>query len=845
MATDDKTPEIPEIEPTDGEATPDVERVQVLPLVALRDTVIFPEMIVPLQVGRDRSVKALDRAVRTSQPVALVTQRSSEQEEIGSVDELYTIGTLAKIAQVIRLQDGTIRAIVQGQRRIRLLDLLQTEPHLEARVEIIEDAAEKTLEVEALMASIHGQIEQYVNSGASVPPEVAVAARNIVDGGLLADMTAYSPEMTTEQRQELLETIDVADRLRLASAFLAKQIEVLELKGRIQSEVKSEMDKTQREYILREQMKAIQKELGEDDPAVAEASELRERVEQSAMPDEVKEKALKEVDRLARIPSASPEQGVIRTYVDWLVSLPWGVETDDNLDLDDAEKALNEDHWGLEKPKERIVEYMAVRKLAEKIRSPILLFVGPPGVGKTSLGKSIARAMGRKFQRMSLGGIHDEAEIRGHRRTYIGALPGRVIQNIKTAGSSNPVFMLDEIDKVGMDFRGDPSSALLEVLDPEQNNSFQDNYLEVPFDLSKVLFIATANMLDTIPPALRDRMEVIQLAGYTQLERVRIAERFLVPKQLEAHGLTEKNLQFEESALVRLIQGFTREAGVRNLEREIANVARKVARRVASDDSYTVVIKAEDLEEYLGPGRFEYGELDAEDQVGMVTGLVVSDAGGDIVQVEATKMEGKDDFILTGQLGDVMKESARAGMSYIRARTKEFGIDQGTFEKTTLHIHVPAGATPKDGPSAGVTMATAMASLLTGKPVRRDLAMTGEITLRGRVLPIGGLKSKLLAAHLAGVKTVLIPKRNEKDLVDVPEEVLTQLRVIPVENMDQVLAEALIDAPRSAARIKAERDERQKLVARRPRRARKPKAETTIPASDGPSSEQPPAGQPA
>jgi ATP-dependent Lon protease len=847
VATDDKTPDIPEIEPTDEQenGAADLDRVQVLPLVALRDTVIFPEMIVPLQVGRDRSVKALDRAVRTSQPVALVTQRSSEQEEIGQADELYTIGTLAKIAQVIRLQDGTIRAIVQGQRRIRLLDLVQTEPHLEARIEVIEEAGEKTLEVEALMASIHGQIEQYVNSGASVPPEVAVAARNIVDGGLLADMTAYSPEMTTEQRQELLETVDVAERLRLASAFLAKQIEVLELKGRIQSEVKSEMDKTQREYILREQMKAIQKELGEDDPAVAEASELRERVEQSAMPDEVKEKALKEVDRLARIPSASPEQGVIRTYVDWLVSLPWGITTDDNLDLEDAEKVLNEDHWGLEKPKERIVEYMAVRKLAEKIRSPILLFVGPPGVGKTSLGKSIARAMGRKFQRMSLGGIHDEAEIRGHRRTYIGALPGRVIQNIKTAGSANPVFMLDEIDKVGMDFRGDPSSALLEVLDPEQNNSFQDNYLEVPFDLSKVLFIATANMLDTIPPALRDRMEVIQLAGYTQLERVRIAERFLVPKQLEAHGLTEKNLQFEESALVRLIQGFTREAGVRNLEREIANVARKVARRVASDDTYTTVVKAEDLEEYLGPGRFEYGELEAEDQIGMVTGLVVSDAGGDIVQVEATKMEGKDDFILTGQLGDVMKESARAGMSYIRARTKEFGIDPGAFEKTTIHIHVPAGATPKDGPSAGVTMATAMASLLTGKPVRRDLAMTGEITLRGRVLPIGGLKSKLLAAHLAGVKTVLIPKRNEKDLVDVPEEVLTQLRVIPVENMDQVLAEALIDAPRSAARIKAERQERQKLVARRPRRARKPKAEGPIGPSDGPSTDQPPAGQPA
>jgi ATP-dependent Lon protease len=820
----------------------ELDQVQVLPLVALRDTVIFPEMIVPLQVGRDRSVKALDRAVRSSQPVALITQRSSETEEVSSVDELYPVGTLAKIAQVIRLQDGTIRAIVQGQRRIRLLDLLQTDPHLEARVELIADQAGSSLEVEALMASVQGQIEQYVSSGASVPPEVAVAARNITDGGLLADMVAYSPEMTTELRQQLLETIDVAERLRIVSGFLAKQIEVLELKGRIQSEVKSEMDKTQREYILREQMKAIQKELGEDDPAVAEATELRTKVEESAMPDEVKEKALKEVDRLSRIPSASPEQGVIRTYVDWLVSLPWGEETEDNLDLDEAEKVLNEDHYGLEKPKERIVEYMAVRKLAEKIRSPILLFVGPPGVGKTSLGKSIARAMGRKFVRMSLGGIHDEAEIRGHRRTYIGALPGRVIQSIKTAGSRNPVFMLDEIDKVGMDFRGDPSSALLEVLDPEQNNTFQDNYLEVPFDLSRVLFIATANMLDTIPPALRDRMEVIQLPGYTQLEKLRIAQKFLMPKQLENHGLTEEQLTISEPAMVRLIQAFTKEAGVRNLEREIANVARKVARRVASDAKATVTVEPGDLEEYLGPARFEYGELEAEDQVGMVTGLVVSDAGGDIVQVEATKMEGKDEFILTGQLGDVMKESARAGLSYIRARTRELGIDPAVFEKQTMHIHVPAGATPKDGPSAGVTMATAMASLLTGIPVRRDLAMTGEITLRGRVLPIGGLKSKLLAAHLAGVKTVLIPQRNEKDLVDVPEDVRQQLRIVPVETMDQVLEEALIDRARPAERIKAERDARQKRVTKRRRGARK--EQPPIAAAPAPAVDQPPAGIP-
>jgi ATP-dependent Lon protease len=793
------------------------DEIQVLPLVALRGTVIFPEMIVPLEVGRDRSVKALERAVRQNSPVALVAQRDSEAEEVNSVDELYSVGTLAKIAQLIRLQNGTLRAIVQGQKRIRLLDLVQVDPYLEARIQLIPDAKETSVEIEALMGSIHAQIEQYVTAGAPVPPEVAVAARNITDGGLLADMAAYSPEMTAELRQELLETVDVAERLRLVSAFLAKQIEILEMKGRIQSEVKSEMDRNQREYILREQMKAIQKELGEDDPAVSEVNELRQKVEESAMPDEVKEKALKEVDRLSRIPSASPEQGVVRTYVDTLVSLPWGTSTEDNLNLDDAEKVLNEDHYGLEKPKERILEYMAVRKLAEKIRSPILLFVGPPGVGKTSLGKSIARAMDRKFVRMSLGGIHDEAEIRGHRRTYIGALPGRVIQSIKTAGTNNPVFMLDEIDKVGMDFRGDPSSALLEVLDPEQNNSFQDNYLEVPFDLSKVLFIATANMLDTIPPALRDRMEVIQLPGYTQHEKLRIAQQFLLPKQLENHGLTAKQLVFEEDALVRLIQAFTREAGVRNVEREIASIARKVARKVASKPRTRVTVKANQLEDFIGPARFDYGQLEEEDQIGIVTGLVVSDAGGDIVQVEATKMDGKDDFILTGQLGSVMQESARAGLSYIRSRCKALGLDPTLFEKQTIHVHVPAGATPKDGPSAGVTMATAMASLLTGRPVRRDIAMTGEITLRGRVLPIGGLKAKLLAAHLAGVERVIIPRRNEKDLVDVPDDVRKQLKIVPVDHMDQVLKAALLDHARPVQPVLRTPAPRVRKPSRRPR----------------------------
>ena len=524
------------------EATPEAGRVRDLPLLALRETVIFPEMIVPLQVGREKSVKALNTAVADGSPIALVTQREAEREEIIAPSELYLIGTLAKVAQVVQLQDGTVRAIVQGQQRLRVKAFIQTDPYIIATVELLEDEKPESVEVQALVRTVQGQIEQYVQSGAPVPPEAAVAARNITEPGLLADMVAYSPDMSTEQRQEMLETIDVVERLKLVSTFLARQIEILELKGKIQSEVRSEMDKTQREYILREQMKAIQRELGEEDPQQAEINELREKIEASGMPDEVKARAIKEVDRMSRIPSASPEVGVIRTYVDWLISLPWNVSTDDRLDIKEAAKILDEDHYGLEKVKERILEYLAVRTLADTIRSPILSFVGPPGVGKTSLGRSIARAMGRKFVRMSLGGIHDEAEVRGHRRTYIGALPGRIIQSVKTAGSNNPVFMLDEVDKIGMDFRGDPSSALLEVLDPEQNNTFQDNYLEVPFDLSKVLFITTGNLLDPIPAPLRDRMEIIGLPGYTQLEKTEIAKRFLVPKQMTNHGLTAKHI---------------------------------------------------------------------------------------------------------------------------------------------------------------------------------------------------------------------------------------------------------------------------------------------------------------
>jgi len=583
----------------------------------------------------------------------------------------------------------------------------------------------------------------------------------------LADMTAYTPDMTTEQRQELLEIVDVVDRLKYVSAFLARQIEILEIKGKIQSDVRTEMDKSQREYFLREQLKAIQRELGEDDLQQAETNELREKVEAADMPDEVRSRALKELDRLARIPSASPEVGVIRTYVDWLIAMPWNVATEDRIEIPEAAKVLSDDHYGLEKVKERIIEYLAVRKLAPQVKSPILCFAGPPGVGKTSLGKSIAKAMGRKFVRMSLGGLHDEAEIRGHRRTYIGALPGRIAQGIKTAGTKNPVFMLDEIDKVGADFRGDPSAALLEVLDPEQNATFQDNYLEVEFDLSQVLFVATANQLDTIPDALRDRMEIIQIPG-----------------------------SIPDETMVHLIRHYTREAGVRNAEREIATLMRKVARGVAEKKIRKGSVDLKKLAAWLGPERHEYGEMDLDDQVGSATGLVVTPVGGDVVAVEVGIMEGREELILTGQLGDVMKESARAALTWIKSHASELGIAQERFEKLGLHIHVPAGAIPKDGPSAGVTIATAIVSALTGIPVRKDVVMTGEVTLRGRVLPIGGLKSKALAAHASGARLVLIPKKNEKDLPEIPEEIRKALKIVPVETIGQVLEHALRRKPK-------------------------------------------------
>jgi ATP-dependent Lon protease len=635
-----------------------------------------------------------------------------------------------------------------------------------------------------------------------------MTAKSTDDPSHFGDLVAQSQDLTIEQRQQLLEMDGVVDRLRFLSVFLAKQNEILQMKAKIQSDVQQTLDKTQREYILREQMKAIQKELGDDDGS-SEVNELREKIEAAGMPDEVKEKALKEVGRLEKIPQASPEQGVIRTYVDWLISVPWKKAPEDDWDIVEAARILDEDHYGLPKIKDRILEYMAVRKLSHELRAPILCFVGPPGVGKTSLGKSIARAMGRKFVRMSLGGIRDEAEIRGHRRTYVGALPGRVLQNMKTAAETNPVFMLDEIDKVGADFRGDPSSALLEVLDPEQNSTFSDHYLEVPYDLSRVIFITTANVEDTIIPPLRDRMEIIRLPGYTEDEKMHIAIGYLLPRQLKQHGLENGRLILTDAALKDMARLYTREAGVRNLEREIGTICRKVARQIAEHKAETVTVDAADLSTYLGPEKFDFGLAEEEDQVGAVTGVSVSESGGDVLTVEATIMDQgskTEEFVLTGQIQKVMEESARAALSYVRSHGTDLGIPVGFFKDHAMHIHVPAGAIPKDGPSAGVTMATAIVSALTGRRVRREVAMTGEITLRGRVLPIGGVKEKLLAAHRAGIKTFILPEKNKKDLVDVPKEVTDTVDIKPVSNIEEVFKLALLPGPSiTPAQIEAAR----------------------------------------
>ena len=769
-----------------------------MPLVPLRDDVVFPKLIVPLSVGRRTSIAAITTAMDHDKRVLLVAQKDPQIDDTTESD-LYGIGTIAEITGMRQTPAG-VQMLVGGIQRARIMRFNQFKPFIEVDVEPIQDQPGESLELEAHMRSVKSLYEKYVEAGAAIAPEVAATVAKTDDAVYLGDLVAAAPDHTLEQKQHILETPNVLERLRLLALFLTKQVEILELKAKIQNEVQSTIGKLQREQILREQLKAIRKELGEDEEG-AELNQLREKIESAGMPEAVKERALKEVDRMQSIPVASPEVGIIRTYVDWLVALPWGPPPAETWDLKIAARVLDEDHYGVEKIKERILEYMAVRQRSQALRSPILCFVGPPGVGKTSLGKSIARALGRKFVRLSLGGIHDEAEIRGHRRTYIGAMPGRILQQMKVAGSRNPVFMLDEIDKVGADWRGDPSSALLEVLDPEQNKDFSDHYLEVPYDLSQVLFITTANVVDTIIPPLRDRMEIIRLPGYTEAEKMHIAKQFLVPRQLREHGLTEENLEFADDALHALIREYTHEAGVRNLEREIANICRKIPRRIAEGQTEKILVKPEDLLAYIGPSRFEFGVAELEDQVGAVTGVAVNEYGGDVMTVEAIAMEGKGEFALTGQIGKVMEESARAAVSYARAHAEDLGIKPEWFDEHFFHIHVPAGAIPKDGPSAGITMASAVVSVLTDRPVRRDVAMTGEITLRGKVLPIGGLKEKLLAAHRAGIKTFILPDKNRKDLHEVPDEVKDSMELVMVKHIDEVLAKALLPTTAKAATL--------------------------------------------
>jgi ATP-dependent Lon protease len=770
--------------------------------------VVFPKIVQPLGVGREKSVAAINAAMSEEKHyVIFAAQKDAEVDDVTS-DQIYGVATVAEIVRLLRIPDGSAQVIVTGLQRVKITGFVPDSRYFRVTFHPITENPGEPVEREALLRSVKGLFADYVENGGSIVPEVAMTAKSTDDPSHFADLVAQSQDLSIEQRQQLLEMESVVERLRFLSVFLAKQNEILQMKAKIQSDVQQTLDKTQREYILREQMKAIQKELGDDD-GTSEVNELREKIEAAGMPDEVKEKALKEVGRLEKIPQASPEQGVIRTYVDWLISVPWKKAPEDDWDIVEAARILDEDHYGLPKIKDRILEYMAVRKLSHELRAPILCFVGPPGVGKTSLGKSIARAMGRKFIRMSLGGIRDEAEIRGHRRTYVGALPGRVLQNMKTAAETNPVFMLDEIDKVGADFRGDPSSALLEVLDPEQNSTFSDHYLEVPYDLSRVIFITTANVDDTIIPPLRDRMEIIRLPGYTEDEKMHIAIGYLLPRQLKQHGLENGRLILTDAALKDMARLYTREAGVRNLEREIGTICRKVARQIAEHKTESVTVDASDLSTYLGPERFDFGLAEEEDQVGAVTGVSVSEAGGDVLTVEATIMDQgskTEEFVLTGQIQKVMEESARAALSYVRAHQAELGVPKGFFKDHAMHIHVPAGAIPKDGPSAGVTMATAIVSALTGRRVRREVAMTGEITLRGRVLPIGGVKEKLLAAHRAGIKTFILPEKNKKDLVDVPKEVTDTVDIRPVSHIEEVFKLALLPGPSvTPAQIEAAR----------------------------------------
>ncbi|MHB9037189.1 MAG: endopeptidase La [Armatimonadota bacterium] len=773
---------------------------RVLPVLPVRDSVYFPHMLFPLFLGREKSIRALDHALEKHRYILLAAQKEVSVED-PSPDDIYWVGTVAEVMQVLRVPDGTVRVTLEGVERARITKFVHTDPFFKARVRILSSPVVEGSNVEALMRSVVSLFDQIVQNqggynGRPIAPELLMNVVSIDDPGKLVDTIIPHLPLKTEIKQDVLESVDVVERLEKLNTLLQKEMEVLDIQRNIRSRVEKEMGDMQREYILREQLKAIQQELGDRDGRTSESEEYKTRIVEAKMPEDVECKAIKELDRLDKMPFASPEGAVIRNYLDWLITLPWDVWSEESLDVAAAGIVLDADHFGLDKVKERVLEFLAVRKLAKDIKGPILCFVGPPGVGKTSIGKSIARSMGRKFYRLSLGGVRDEAEIRGHRRTYVGALPGRIIQGVKQAGARNPVFMLDEIDKIGADFRGDPSSALLEALDPEQNDSFSDHYLEVPFNLRDVMFITTANVLETIPPALRDRMEIIRFSGYIEDEKLEIAKRFLMPKQLKENGLTSDMLAIHEPALRRLIREYTREAGVRGLERAVGAICRKVAKEVATGKTGKTTVREKDVKTYLGPRKYHFGRTEEKDEVAAVTGLVYTEFGGDVISIETVLMRAeKGSLTLTGQLGDVMKESAQAALTYVRSRARMLGLDEEFYSRTDIHVHVPEGAVPKDGPSAGITIATAIASALTKRPVRKDITMTGEITLRGRVLPIGGVKEKVLAAHRAGIRIVILPKENENDLEDIPANVRNEMTFHLVGHADEVLELALLENP--------------------------------------------------
>lgn len=762
-----------------------------IPLLPLRGIMVFPYMIIHLDVGREKSVAALEEAMVRDRIIVLSAQKTAEIDD-PQPEDIFTIGTVAEVKQLLKLPGGTIRVLVEGLNRAKIIDYKEFENYYEVEVEEFKAPVKSTLELEAITRTVVHQFEQWVKLSKKIPPETLVSVVVVEDPGRLCDLIASHLSLKMADKQALLGAVEIQDRLEKLSVILAREMEILDIERKISVRVRKQIEKTQKEYYLREQLKAIQKELGDKDDKTKEIESFQTKLAEGNYPDYVKERAIKEIERLEKMAPMSAETGVIRTYIDWLLNLPWNDITEDRLDIIVAEKVLNEDHYGLEKVKERILEYLSIRQLSNRLKGPILCLVGPPGVGKTSLARSIANAMERKFVRVSLGGVRDEAEIRGHRRTYVGAMPGRIVQGMKNAGSNNPVFLLDEIDKMNADFKGDPASALLEVLDPAQNNTFSDHYIELPYDLSKVLWVVTANAMHNIPRPLRDRMEIIEIAGYTEEEKVQIGKRYLIAKQLEEHGLTAKQLHFSEGTLQKIIAGYTREAGVRSLERMIAKVCRKAARQIIKEAKPSIKVTGQNLHLFLGAVKYQHRQAEVEDQVGVCTGLAWTEVGGDVLPAEVSVLDGKGKLILTGQLGDVMQESARTGVTYVRSRASSLGIASDFYEKKDIHIHLPEGAIPKDGPSAGITMATALVSALTEKKVRSDVAMTGEITLRGRVLPIGGLKEKVLAAHRLGIKTIIIPKENKRDLDEIPGNVRRTMQFVLVEHMDDVLDNALV-----------------------------------------------------